>query len=106
MKEERLREGSWKHSLHHSVSRLEQSWHLNQILTVQSYQKATEIEELMGGDYIELGQRGIDNGEELSNEGVNVSTRGRIPMPEQFESMRELLSAIEEALPRNIFIAG
>lgn len=51
-----------------------------------------------------MDKRSIEDGEVMAHEAVNISPRGLIPMPTQFETMRELLVAIEEALLGNKFL--
>lgn len=56
-------------------------------------------------DPMELGQQQLEQTEGNTNlEATVIENGGKIYMPAQFNSMRELLTAIETALPGNNFL--
>lgn len=56
------------------------------------------------GGPMELGRQEVETDMEVGFEAAHVSNGGKITMPAQFDSMKELLSALEEALPGNNFL--
>lgn len=55
---------------------------------------------------MEIGRQVVYHKEDtsLEMEAIQVQQDGRIPMPASFDSMRELLSSIEDGLPHNQFL--
>lgn len=54
-------------------------------------------------DAMELGAIDL-YGQDMENEVAQVNTRGRIAMPTAFDSMMELLTTLNDALPNNAFL--